>query len=136
MALFPLHKLFDLIVFFLSTYQAVSGVGYKGIKSLIEDSNKENSTSASVFGEQILHNAIPKMGDFFEDRYSSEEIKMFNESWKILSLQNLKVSATCVSVPVFHAYSMSIIAQFLEIFACGDGNSLCSDYIYRERCDE
>lgn len=112
MALFPLHKLFDLTGFCVSTYQAVSGVGYKGIKSLIDDSNKENSTSSSVFGEQILHNAIPKIGDFFEDGYSSEEIKMLNESRKILSLQNLKVSATCVRVPVVRAHSMSIIAQF------------------------
>lgn len=112
MALFPLHKLFDMTGFCASTYQAVSGVGYKGIKSLIDDSNKENSTSVSVFGEQILHNAIPKIGDFFEDGYSSEEIKMLNESRKILSLQNLKVSATCVRVPVVRAHSMSIIAQF------------------------
>lgn len=112
MALFPLHKLFDMTGFCVSTYQAVSGVGYKGIKSLIDDSNKENSTSVSVFGEQILHNAIPKIGDFFEDGYSSEEIKMLNESRKILSLQNLKVSATCVRVPVVRAHSMSIIAQF------------------------
>ena len=65
MALFPLHKLFAMTGFCVSTYQAVSGVGYKGIKSLIDYSNKENSTSASVFGEQILHNAIPKIGDFF-----------------------------------------------------------------------
>lgn len=112
MALFPLHKLFDLTGFCVSTYQAVSGVGYKGIKSLIDDSNEESSMSASVFGEQILHNAIPKIGDFFEDGYSSEEIKMLNESRKILSLQNLKVSATCVRVPVVRAHSMSIIAQF------------------------
>ena len=112
MALFPLHKLFAMTGFCVSTYQAVSGVGYKGIKSLIDYSNKENSTSASVFGEQILHNAIPKIGDFFEDGYSSEEIKMLNESRKILSLQNLKVSATCVRVPVVRAHSMSIIAQF------------------------
>ena len=112
MALFPLHKLFAMTGFCVSTYQAVSGVGYKGIKSLIDYSNKENITSASVFGEQILHNAIPKIGDFFEDGYSSEEIKMLNESRKILSLQNLKVSATCVRVPVVRAHSMSIIAQF------------------------
>ena len=112
MALFPLHKLFAMTGFCVSTYQAVSGVGYKGIKALIDYSNKENSTSASVFGEQILHNAIPKIGDFFEDGYSSEEIKMLNESRKILSLQNLKVSATCVRVPVVRAHSMSIIAQF------------------------
>lgn len=112
MALFPLHKLFAMTGFCASTYQAVSGVGYKGIKSLIDDSNEENSMSASVFGEQILHNAIPKFGDFFEDGYSSEEIKMLNESRKILSLQNLKVSATCVRVPVVRAHSMSIIAQF------------------------
>ncbi|MDR0693410.1 MAG: aspartate-semialdehyde dehydrogenase [Puniceicoccales bacterium] len=116
MALFPLHQRFGLSGFYVSTYQAVSGVGHSGIEALKQDIIGNFSLSQDVFGEQILQNAIPKVGQFSSNGYSSEELKMANESRKILSLQRLKVSSICVRLPILRAHSMSIIARFRNPF--------------------
>ncbi|MDR2737820.1 MAG: aspartate-semialdehyde dehydrogenase [Puniceicoccales bacterium] len=112
MAIFPLHTAFGLRGFCASTYQAVSGVGRGGMEALRLDNSGDFTLSREIFGEQILHNAIPKIGKFLPNGYSTEEMKMLNESRKILSLPELAVSSTCVRIPVARAHSMSIIAQF------------------------
>jgi aspartate-semialdehyde dehydrogenase len=116
MALYPLHQQFRLSGFCASTYQAVSGVGYSGIEALWRDEEQDFSLSKNVFGEAILHNAIPKIGRFAPDGYSSEELKMLHESRKILSYPELKVSSTCVRLPILRAHSISIIAHFEKPF--------------------
>ncbi|MDR2779254.1 MAG: aspartate-semialdehyde dehydrogenase [Puniceicoccales bacterium] len=126
MALFPLHKRFELLGFCASTYQAVSGVGNSGIEALHRDIGGTFAMSQDVFGEQILQNAIPKIGQFYSNGYSSEELKMLNESRKILSLQRLKVSSTCVRLPILRAHSMSIIARFKKSFDLGEAERILS----------
>ena len=118
MALFPLHKRFGLKRFFASTYQAVSGAGAEGVTEL-EDQVKSKITgqateakSDPVFQHPIAFNLIPHIDDFREDGYTKEELKMRNETKKILGLPSLQVSCTCVRVPVYRAHSISINAEF------------------------
>ncbi len=113
MALYPLHKRFILKRFWASSYQAVSGIGNSGIEELNQQLNTSRPCTPQFFPRQIAHNIIPQVGRFFENEYETEEeTKLRLEAKKILSLKNLKVSATCVRVPVFRAHSISIQAEF------------------------
>ncbi|MDC0547942.1 aspartate-semialdehyde dehydrogenase [Opitutales bacterium] len=118
MALYPLHKRFGLKRFFASTYQAVSGAGSEGVTELEDQVKSQYSTESiepnpdPVFQHPIAFNLIPHIDNFREDGYTKEELKMKNEAKKILGLQSLKVSCTCVRVPVFRAHSISINAEF------------------------
>ena len=84
-----------------STYQAVSGAGIKGYSDL-----KENKTEK--FPYPILNNMLPHIDVFTENGYTKEELKMVNETRKILHDKKLKVTATTVRVPVFYGHSESI----------------------------
>ena len=116
MALYPLHKRFGLKSFFASTYQAVSGAGAGGITELESQihakKDSEEEIAPSVFPHPIAFNLIPHVDEFREDGYTKEELKMRNKSRKILSYPNLRVSCTCVRVPVKRAHSISINAEF------------------------
>ena len=116
MALQPLHELFFLRGFCVSTYQAVSGAGKSGIGALESDESGDHELSHEVFGEQIARNLVPKIGDIDEFGYSVEENKMCYESRKILKKESLKISAMCVRVPVIRAHSMAIFASFEKNF--------------------
>ena len=117
-ALYPLHKRFGLKRFYASTYQAVSGAGAMGPISLDQEVTEMVTGSTvpnampSAFPHPIAFNLIPHVDQFREDGYTKEELKMRNEARKILSLPNLKVSCTCVRVPVYRAHSISINAEF------------------------
>ena len=118
MALFPLHKRFGLKRFFASTYQAVSGAGAEGVTELDEQVKNQFSgqdgepKSDPVFPHPIAFNLIPHIDSFREDGYTKEELKMRNETKKILGLPSIQVSCTCVRVPVYRAHSISINAEF------------------------
>ena len=117
MGLYPLHKRFGLRKFIASTYQAVSGAGAAGVTELDEqvrmgEEEKAAPSENSVFPHPIAFNLIPHIDDFREDGFTKEELKMRNESRKILDLPSLKVSCTCVRVPVYRAHSISIHAEF------------------------
>ena len=117
MALFPLHKRFGLKRFFASTYQAVSGAGAEGVLELETQvknkfSNEQIEQTQNVFQHEIAFNLIPHIDGFREDGYTKEELKMRNETRKILSEPTINVSCTCVRVPVYRAHSISINAEF------------------------
>ena len=111
-ALKPLHDYAKIKRVIVSTYQAVSGAGSKGIHDL------ENQTKALGKGEdipalekfpyQIAFNLIPHIDVFEENGYTKEEMKMTNETMKIMGDRNIKVSATCVRVPVLRAHSEAV----------------------------
>jgi aspartate-semialdehyde dehydrogenase len=115
MALAPLHELFGLKSVVASSYQAVSGSGAQGIIEL-EEQVKAIATGQSftprVYPRQIAFNVIPQVDAFTENGYTKEELKMLNEGRKILDLPELKVSCTCVRVPVYRSHSVSITALF------------------------
>ena len=115
MALAPLHRAFGLKSIIASSYQAVSGSGAAGIIELdsqIEALVKGGEIKKEVYPHQIVSNVIPHVDVFKEDGYTKEENKMLNESRKILDVADLKVTCTCVRVPVHRSHSVSMTAQF------------------------
>ena len=115
-AVVPLKVLDDLytikrIVY--STYQAVSGAGQKGVDDLIEEENMENPKK---FPYPIINNCIPHIDIFEPNGYTKEELKMINETRKILGKPNLKITATAVRVPVINSHSESINVEFEKDF--------------------
>ncbi len=115
MGLYPLHKAFGLKSFIASTYQAVSGSGAWGIVELEQQAKAWANGEAikkDVYPHQIAFNLIPHVDKFLEDGYTKEEMKMLNEGRKIMGLKDLRVTCTCVRVPVFRAHSISISAEF------------------------
>jgi aspartate-semialdehyde dehydrogenase len=125
-ALGALHREYGLKELVVSSYQAASGAGQAGIDSLREQisavAGSEAGTNAGdvrnfikdlgPFPAPLALNVIPWAGSLKADGYSSEELKVRNESRKILGLPNLKVSATCVRVPVITTHSLTVHAVF------------------------
>jgi aspartate-semialdehyde dehydrogenase len=115
MGLYPLHKAFGLKSFIASTYQAVSGSGAGGLIELDQQARawaKDEPLVKEVYPHQIAFNLLPHVDAFQDDGYTKEEMKMLNEGKKILGLADLRVTCTCVRVPVFRAHSISISAEF------------------------
>lgn len=115
MGLAPLHQAFGLKGIIASTYQAVSGSGLQGIIELEEQMKalvEKRPLKTSVYPHQIAHNVIPHVDVFEETGYTKEEQKMLYEGRKILGLPGLKVTCTCVRVPVVRSHSISITAIF------------------------
>ncbi len=115
MALWPLHRQFGLKRYFAATYQSVSGTGADAIDELeaqVQAHVKGTPITKKVYPYQIAFNAIPQVDSFGSDGYTGEETKMREESRKIMGLPDLKVSATCVRVPVVRAHSVAVNADF------------------------
>lgn len=126
-AINAINKLSEIKGIYASSYQATSGAGAAGPKELYKQSGdilkarEEGGTGNSygadiepkVFQYQIAYNVIPQIGGFGENLYSSEEMKLQNEGRKIMHLPELKVSCTCVRVPVerSHAVSIDVITE-------------------------
>lgn len=134
MAIYPLHKRFGLKKFYASTYQAVSGAGAMGPISLDQEVTEmvtgapPPNAQPSSFPHPIAFNLIPHVDQFREDGYTKEELKMRNESRKILSLPSLRVSCTCVRVPVYRAHSISINAEFSDSVNLPDAKQALSNF--------
>ena len=98
-----------------STYQAVSGAGVEGPVELmneVEALYKGETYEPKVFSHQIAYNLIPQIGGEQFEGYTSEEMKMQNEGRKIMHLPELKVSCTCIRVPVIRSHSISVSCHF------------------------
>lgn len=100
-----------------STYQAVSGSGYKGVADL--NANLEGHPS-TFYPKTILHNVLPHIDVFLPSGATKEEDKMVNETRKILDLPTLKCTATCVRVPVFNGHSVAINVELERPFELDD----------------
>lgn len=110
-ALFPLHKAANIKRVVVSTYQSVSGSGTSGIIELeeqVKDHVQGNPLKKNVYPYQIAFNVIPHVDVFLDNGYTKEEMKMVNETRKIMSAPDIQVSATCVRVPVIRAHSEAI----------------------------
>lgn len=110
MALHDIDDLFHINRIVCTTFQAVSGAGVKGISDL-ERQLEDPNAPCEAFPYQIAFNVIPQIGGFDEYGITSEEWKMQNEGRKILHSPDLKVSCTCVRVPVWRSHSESILAE-------------------------
>ena len=115
MALWPLHLKFGLKRYFAATYQSVSGTGADAIDELeaqVQAHAKGAPITKKVYPYQIAFNAIPQVDSFGSDGYTGEETQRRDESRRIMGLPALKVSATCVRVPVVRAHSVAVNAEF------------------------
>ncbi len=115
MALAPLNLAFGLKRFIASTYQAVSGTGAAAMVELenqVQAYVKGSEAEVDVYPHPIAFNLLPHVDKFLETGYTAEEMKMQNEGRKIMDLPDLKVTCTCVRVPVFRAHSVSVSAEF------------------------
>jgi aspartate-semialdehyde dehydrogenase len=118
-ALKPLHDLFNIVRIVVSTYQSVSGGGKDPMNELIEQtkSSLENKEIKSRnFTKQIAFNAIPQIDVFADDGYTKEELKMTNETKKILG-DKIELTATCVRIPVMISHAESVNIQFEKPFS-------------------
>ena len=110
-----LNKLSPIKNMTASTYQAVSGAGAGGPVELmaeVEALREGKTYEPKVFSHQIAYNLIPQIGGEQFEGYTSEEMKMQNEGRKIMHLPELKVSCTCVRVPVVRSHSISVSLHF------------------------
>lgn len=105
----PLHQAFKIKRVIYSTYQAVSGAGVKGFNDL---KNGIEGIAPTNFPYPIFGNCIPHIDVFLDNGYTKEEDKMIFETKKILEDQSIKVTATCVRVPVYYGHSESINLEF------------------------
>jgi aspartate-semialdehyde dehydrogenase len=112
-ALKPLHDLYKIKRIVYSTYQAVSGAGMGGYNDL---KNGINGEPPKKFPYPIAGNCIPHIDVFLPNGYTKEEMKMVNETRKILGDNSLKITATTVRVPVYYGHSESINVEFYNEF--------------------
>jgi len=107
----PLHRKARIKRIVVSTYQAVSGAGQKAVVELEEQVSAIASgkkVKPMVFPHQIAYNCIPQIDVFLEDGYTKEEMKMVNETKKIMEDNSIAITATCVRVPVFRGHSEAV----------------------------
>ncbi len=107
--LYYLDNEFELTRVVYTTYQAVSGSGMKGLNDLERCKNGEKN---EFYPYDISKTCIPEIDSFLDNHYTKEEIKMVNETHKILHNDDIKISATCIRVPVPFSHGVSIMAEF------------------------
>jgi aspartate-semialdehyde dehydrogenase len=115
MALYPLHRAFNVKRIFASSYQAVSGTGAKAIEELerqVEQIVSGKPVTKEVYPHQIAFNVLPHVDGFLPSGYTKEEMKMENEGRKIMHHPAFRASVTCVRVPVYRAHSVAVSAEF------------------------
>lgn len=124
-ALNPLHKALRCKRVVVSTYQSVTGTGQKGVNQLVsERSGKEIDSSKRAYKYQIDLNLIPQIDSFTESGYTKEELKMVNETHKIMRDTSIGVSPTTVRVPVMGGHSESVNLEFEKEFSLEEVFSL------------
>ena len=113
-ALKPIHDKYRALRVFVSTYQSVSGSGQRAIEELRLQSRNildGKPVQKSVYPHQIAFNCLPHIDVFLENGYTKEEMKMVDETHKILGDRSIEVSPTAVRVPVFYSHSESISVE-------------------------
>jgi aspartate-semialdehyde dehydrogenase len=113
-ALKPLHDQYSISRVIVSTYQSVSGSGQKAIEELEKQSRNfiaEEPLQNNVYPHQIAFNCLPHIDSFLENGYTKEEMKMVDETRKILDDSTIEVSPTAVRVPVFYSHSESVTVE-------------------------
>jgi len=128
-ALKPLHDKGTITRVVVSTYQAVSGSGQKAVDELqnqVRSLFNMQDVECNVYPYQIAFNCLPQIGDFTENDYSEEEMKMVNETRKIMD-ESIKVSATTIRVPVFYGHSEAVNVETKEKISASDARVILSE---------
>ena len=124
MVLNPLHKKYKLKRIVVSTYQSVSGTGKKAVDQLMNE--RKGISGAMAYPYNIDMNVLPHVDSFLENGYTKEEMKMVNETRKIMRSDKIKVTATTVRVPVVGGHSEAVNAEFENQFELSDVRQLLS----------
>ncbi|MFA6657174.1 MAG: aspartate-semialdehyde dehydrogenase, partial [Mesotoga sp.] len=118
LSLSGIHKSYGIKTIVVSTYQAVSGAGNKGIAELEEQ--ERGDIRPSVFVRQIHRNVVPVIGDLLHSNFSTEEMKMVHETRKIFRDDSISVWPTTVRVPVAYGHSESVFCETVRPFSLED----------------
>jgi aspartate-semialdehyde dehydrogenase len=114
MVLQPLHQQYNIKRVVVSTYQSVTGTGQKAVEEMMQQRSGKSITE--VYPHPIDFNLIPQIDVFQDNGYTKEEMKMVLETCKIMGDDNIKVTATCVRVPVMGGHSESVNIEFNNDF--------------------
>lgn len=120
----PLHEKYSIKRVVVSTYQSVTGTGQKAVDELLQQRSGDKVTN--VYPYPIDFNLIPQIDVFQENGYTKEEMKMVLETCKIMGDDNIKVTATCVRVPVMGGHSESVNIEFNNDFDLKEVSNILS----------
>ena len=125
LALYPLHKAYTAKRIVVSTYQSVTGTGVKAVDQMMNERNGTEGPMAYKY--PIDMNAIPQIDVFVENGYTKEEMKMVNETKKIMGDDSIRVTATTVRIPVMGGHSESVNIEFENEFELAEVRRLLSE---------
>ena len=130
-ALKPIYDAVGISRINVATYQAVSGAGRKGVEELASQTarllNGQELAPGRAFSKQIGFNAIPHIGNFEENGYTNEEMKMVWETRKIFEDESIEVNPTCVRIPVFYGHSEAVHIETRSKISAAEARNLLSD---------
>ncbi len=124
MVLQPLHQKYNIKRVVVSTYQSVTGTGQKAVEEMMQQRSGKSITE--VYPHPIDFNLIPQIDVFQDNGYTKEEMKMVLETCKIMGDDNIKVTATCVRVPVMGGHSESVNIEFNNDFDLNEVREILS----------
>lgn len=138
--LHPLHKAFGIRRVDVSTYQAASGAGKSGMEELVKQMQdffafRLDECEVNIFPHRLALNVIPHIDVFMPNHYTKEEMKMINETHKIMHV-DFAVSATCVRVPVLRSHSESITIHFQNEVSTAEAKKILSESQSVVLCDD
>ncbi len=128
-ALKPLHEAAQITRVVVSTYQAVSGTGHKAITEMetqVRQLFSMREPEVEVYPHRIAFNCLPHIDVFLENDYTKEEMKMVHETVKIIGDPGIKVTATCVRVPVFYGHSESVNIETVKKLSAKEARVILS----------
>lgn len=126
-ALNPIHKEYRIKRIVVNTYQSVSGAGLKAMAELTTQTKeiiRGRDITRNVFPHQIAFNCLPQVDTFLENEYTKEEMKTVNETKKIMEDGSIKITATCVRVPVFRSHSEAVNIETERKLTSGEAREL------------
>jgi aspartate-semialdehyde dehydrogenase len=121
----PLHKKYNIKRVVVSTYQSVTGTGVKAVQQL--ENERNNVKGEMAYKYPIDKNALPHIDVFLENGYTKEEMKMVNETKKIIGDNSINVTATCVRIPVVGGHSESVNIEFENDFDLNEVKEILSN---------
>jgi aspartate-semialdehyde dehydrogenase len=124
-ALQPLHKKYKITRVVVSTYQSVTGTGVKAVEQLMSERKSEEGPMAYKYPIDL--NVIPQIDVFLENGYTKEEMKMVNETKKIMQDDSIRLTSTTVRIPVIGGHSESVNVEFENDFDLEDVKQLLSE---------
>src|SRR3954447_20079848 len=124
-ALQPLHKKYKITRVVVSTYQSVTGTGVKAVEQLM--SERKNQEAVMAYKYPIDLNVIPQIDVFLENGYTKEEMKMVNETKKIMQDDSIRLTSTTVRIPVMGGHSESVNVEFENDFQLEDVRRILSE---------